>query len=321
MTKTDFIISSSGTNSYEHLILTNEICESMRSLTSFIHDKISFIEGMNQLGVLLNRYDPPLSRTLQSIDEKGQDLSTYFVAAYFNTKDANHAFWIYTMIRMLVRYILLSDRFYEIGNKEYDLLASKVRRTIREMSVQGKDRCLGYSIDYALEQFWTFWRFEQQIKSSLLKGHTFSYKEIRHHNLFKSSDASIIYARVLESELADFSENVSLILHYNQALLDLEDDFNDIEDDVREDMPNVFVMAATEDISYETIRDAGDNGIRDLVLNKSKYSKECLTRLIDEYNRSIIGISVPDGFSFLKLLSKLYVNRLRTAMKCSARYS
>jgi len=80
-------------------------------------------------------------------------------------------------------------------------------------------------------------------------------------------------------------------------------------------------MAATEDISYETIRDAGDNGIRDLVLNISKYSKECLTRLIDEYNRSIIGISVPDGFSFLKLLSKLYVNRLRTAMKCSARYS
>ena len=140
MTKTDSVISSSATSSYEYLILTNEICESVQSLTSFIRDRTSFIEGIDQLGILLNRYDAPLSRTLQSIDEKGQDLSIYFVAAYFNTKDANHSFWIYTIIRLLVRYVLLSDRFYEVGNKEYDLLASEVRKSIRELSVYGKDK-------------------------------------------------------------------------------------------------------------------------------------------------------------------------------------
>jgi hypothetical protein len=48
----------------------------------------------------------------------------------------------------------------------------------------------------------------------------------------------------LDAILPSFSENVSLILHYNQAFLDIQDDWEDIEDDVKEDMPNVFVMAA-----------------------------------------------------------------------------
>jgi len=71
---------------------------------------------------------------------------------------------------------------------------------------------------------------------------TTSDKEIRHFNLYKSSDSSIIYARVLDAKLPSFTENVSLVLHYKQAFLDLLDDWEDIEEDVKEDMPNVFVM-------------------------------------------------------------------------------
>ena len=68
------------------------------------------------------------------------------------------------------------------------------------------------------------------IKKQMLEGHSFSYKEIRSHNLFKSSDSSLIYSKVLESVIPDYSENISLILHYNQALLDIQDDLEDIED-------------------------------------------------------------------------------------------
>jgi hypothetical protein len=56
-----------------------------------------------------------------------------------------------------------------------------------------------------------------------------------------------------------------LILHYNQALLDIEDDFDDIEDDIQDDMPNVFVMAATNDIGYKKVRSKKKNDLRDLV--------------------------------------------------------
>src|SRR5207248_2048230 len=121
--------------------------------------------------------------------------------------------------------ILLSDRFFEIGDYRYALLAKDVRKSINEflLNVGAKQHHLRYSIDYSLNQFWPFWRFEQMIKRRTIEGYAFSYKEIKHFNLFKSSDASIIYAKVLDEKLPSFSENVSLVLHYNQAFFDIQD--------------------------------------------------------------------------------------------------
>ena len=115
---------------------------------------------------------------------------------------------------------------------------------IKSLQSEYDAQYLIYSIDYLLDQFSAFWKFEQIVKRRILKNHTFSYSEIRHYILSKSSDASLIYAKVLDAKLWSFNENVALVLHYNQALLDILDDWEDIEDDVREDMPNIFVMAA-----------------------------------------------------------------------------
>jgi hypothetical protein len=296
---------------YSNETIVSKISAMAHSL-SFATDENSFVRGTDQLSLLLSRYDPPLSHTLQYIDQKGQDLSTYFIAGYFNTKDVHKGLWIYAMTRLLVRYILLSDKYYEIGDERYGLLARQAHKRIKDELNVGKkeNKCLAYSIEYALKSFWSFWKFEQLIKDSMLEAHIFSYKEIRHHNLSKSSDAPIIYARVLESELDDFSENVSLILHYNQALLDLEDDFDDLEEDIHDAMPNVFVMAASEDITYDKIRKEKKKSIRNLILRSSEHT-ELIIKLVDEYYRSIRAISVPESFDFLKLLSEHYVERLR----------
>src|SRR5215469_7967303 len=204
---------------------------------------------MISLSLLLRMYDSPLSTTLLAIDEKTEDPS-YFIATYSDTSDIDLALWVYRIVRLLSRCILLYDRFFEIGDDRYALLAKKVRRSINEFIHDGRDKHhVAYSIDYMFNQFWTFWSFEQMIKRRMLGGCAFSYKEIKHFNLSKSSDPSIIYARVLDAILPSFSENVSLILHYNQAFLDIQDDWEDIED-----MPNVFVMTAVEDIPYQVIK-------------------------------------------------------------------
>ena len=45
------------------------------------------------------------------------------------------------------------------------------------------------------------------------------------------------------------------VLHYNQALLDLEDDFDDIVDEIHDAMPNVFVMASINmDTTFDMVR-------------------------------------------------------------------
>ena len=229
--------------------IVDKISKAAKEL-DFTSDIMGFIEQIISLSILLSNFDPPLSTTYRTIDEKAQDPS-YFIATYFDTKDVYQALWVYRMVRLLARYVLLLDRFFEIRDDRYSWMAKRVRTSINKFLLTGNENHhLNYSIDYSLKQFCTFWKFEQIIKRRILGGFTFSYNEIRNFSLSKSSDASTIYARVLDAKLPSFNENVSLVLHYNQALLDLMDDWQDIEEDIRGDMPNVFVMATIENVPY-----------------------------------------------------------------------
>ena len=290
-------------------VIIDKISKAAKEL-SFPNDKMAFIEQMISLSRLLMKYDFNLSTTFRTIDEKAQD-PTYFVATYFDTKDIQQALWVYRMVRLLARYILVYDRYFETRKNRYAILARKVRKSINKMLVNEIDsHHLKYSIDFSLKQFWPFWKFEQILKSRIIEGNTFSYNEIRNFNLFKSSDASLIYARVLDATLPSFSENVSLILHYNQALLDLIDDWEDIEEDIQEDMPNAFVMAAIENVPYKELKKYRITKLRNIIRNSLDSFESPIIRLIDEYHSSIRNISIPSNLVFIKLVSDHHANAL-----------
>lgn len=303
-----------NTSKLREEVIMNKISKVAKEL-NLADGIVTFIKQMISLSLLLRLYDPPLSRTFRTIDEKAQDPS-YFISTYLDTDDIDQALWVYRMVRLLSRYILLSDRFFEIGSERYALLAKSVRGSIKELLMDGTDNHLAYSIDYSLNQFWPFWKFEQTIKRRTLGDYTFSYKEIRHFNLSKSSDASIIYAKVLDAKLPSFSENVSLVLHYKQAFLDILDDWEDIEEDVQEDMPNVFVMAAVEDIPYHIIKNSGHERIRNIVLDGTN-SRSIIIRLVNEYQAAIKNICIPHNLVFLKSLSDHYADTLRGIVSSS----
>jgi hypothetical protein len=294
-------------------VIIDKISKAAKEL-SFPNDKMAFIEQMISLSRLLMRYDLHISTAFRTIDEKAQD-PTYFVATYFDTKDIEQALWVYRMVRLLARYILVYDRYFETRKNRYAILARKVHKSINKMLVNEIDiHHLKYSIDFSLKQFWPFWKFEQILKSRIIEGNTFSYNEIRNFNLFKSSDASLIYARILDAKLPSFSENVSLVLHYNQALLDLIDDWEDIEEDIQEDMPNAFVMAAIENVPYKIIKKYNVTKLRNAILNSLESSKSPIMRLVDEYHASIRNISIPSNLVFIKLLSDHHAETLRQAI-------
>src|SRR6476619_1012532 len=273
-------------------------------------ERMTFIEQMISLSKLLMTYDLHISNAYKVIDEKAQD-PTYFVAAYFDTNDIDKALWIHGMVRLLTRYILLYDRFFELGENTYRNLARKVRRSINELLANTNDKDhLNYSIDFSLKQFWPFWNFEKIVKRRILKGHTFSYKEIRNFNQLKSSDASIVYAKVLNAKLPSFNENVTLVLHYNKALLDLLDDWQDIEEDVQEDMPNVFVMASLEVVPYSKSKNSNSLRVRDIILAALDSSNVSVIGLVNEYQSSVKNISIPDKLDFLRVISDYHANTL-----------
>ena len=281
---------------------------------SFPEDRMTFVEQMIYLSKLLMKYDLNISSSFRTIDEKAQD-PTYFVAAYFDTKDMEEALWVHRMIRLLARYVLLYDKFFETKNNRYFLRTSKVRQSINKIIAnEANKHHLKYSIDFALKQFSPFWKFEQVVKSRILGGHTFSYNEIRNFSLSKSSDASTIYARVLDAKLPSFNENVSLVLHYNQALLDLMDDWHDVEEDVQADMPNVFVMSVLENVPYNVLRKYRVTLLRNIIRNSLRSFESPIIRLIDEYHASIKKISIPSNLEFIKLVSDHHANSLNRAI-------
>ncbi|MFL6344803.1 MAG: hypothetical protein ACJ71A_05095 [Nitrososphaeraceae archaeon] len=288
----------------------DKISKSIRDLNSTTDTQL-FVQHMVSLSALLSSFDMNLDNPFPGIDENAQD-PTYFIAAYFDTKNIAESLWVYRIVRSLTRYILLSDRFYETGNKRYALLAKQVYKSVNELLRSGLDvQHLIYSIDYLLGQFSAFWKFEQIIKRRILKNYTFSFTEIRHFSLAKSSDASLVYAKVLDAKLPSFNENVALVLHYNQALLDIQDDWEDIEDDVQEDMPNIFVMAAVDKVPYNRIKKSRPDIIRKVVLGGTNSSGGPVSRLVNELQTSSKMVSIPENFAFLKFLSDRYADTLR----------
>ena len=291
-------------------VIIEKITTAVKEIT-LANDRMIFIEQMISLSKLLMTYDLHISSAYKGIDEKAQD-PTYFVAAYYDTNDIDQALWIHRMVRLLARYILLYDRFFELGENKYKILARKVRRSINEFLANTNDKDhLNYSIDFSLKQFWTFWNFEKIVKRRLLEGHTFSYKEIRNFNQLKSSDASIVYAKVLDAKLPSFNENVSLVLHYNQALLDLLDDWQDIEEDVQEDMPYVFVMASLEVVPYSKIKNSNHLMVRNIILDALDSSNVSVIGLVNEYQASVRNISIPDKLGFLRVISDYHADTLK----------
>jgi hypothetical protein len=83
----------------------------------FSDDIKMFIEQMISLNKLLSSIDSHESTSFLTVDEKAQD-PTYFIATYFDTKDIGQALWVYRLVRLLTRYILLSDKYFETDNVE-----------------------------------------------------------------------------------------------------------------------------------------------------------------------------------------------------------
>src|SRR5215207_11133793 len=208
---------TSKLSDFENRVYLDKISKSIRDLSSTT-DTLLFVQRMVSLSALLSSFDRNLDNSFPAIDENAQD-PTYFIAAYFDTKNIAEALWVYRIVRSLTRYILLSDKFYETGNDRYALRAKQVHKSVNEFLLQSSEsnaQHLIYSIDYSLEQFSAFWNFEQIIRRRILENYTFPYTELRHFNLAKSSDASLVYSKVLDAKLPSFNENVALVLHYNQ---------------------------------------------------------------------------------------------------------
>ena len=267
----------------------------------------SFVSEIEEINGLLSRIDPPSSALMQAVDVKGQDYATYFYAAYSDSLDIDLSLTAYRHVRNMVRIVVLMDRYYEVGNQRYRRLGQGILTRLKKED----DSYLRSILRFNLKQFWPFWKFENYTKSLMLNGHNFSAAEVKCFNLFKSSDAALLYAPVLEAMLPHFSHNANMILHYNQALQDIDDDLDDIQEDLRDQMPNIFILASLgKDHSrdYLQLYKHRTNGARLSILENASGA---VLDIVEEYSSMIKDIELPDEFRFLKFLSTSYADRIK----------
>lgn len=267
----------------------------------------NFVSEIEEINGILSRIDPPSSALMQAVDVKGQDYATYFYAAYSDSVDLDVSLTAYTHVKNLVRIVVLMDRYYEVGNQRYRRLGQGLLARLKK----GDDPYLRSILRFNLKQFWPFWKFENYTKAQMLRGHSFSAAEVKCFNLFKSSDAALLYAPVLEAMLPRFSHNASTIIHYNQALQDIDDDLDDIQEDLQDQMPNIFILASLgkdQSQAYPNLYKHRTNGSRMSILETASGT---VLDIVEEYSALIDEIELPDEFKFLKYLSKSYVDRIK----------
>lgn len=294
--------------------------EEILSLSTALLDENAwkkFVSGLDMIGGLLSKFDPAPSPLIAAFDQKGQDFPTYYYAGFSATKDFEKSINIYKAVKLMVRYILFMDRYYEVGERKCLYIAKGIMTDIKNSFPNGH---AGYSIEYSFKQFWPFWDYEQSVKRLMLKGdQEFCYRELRHFNLFKSSDAPIIYCNLLDNQLpySIFNQDVAKVFHYNQALQDIHDDFLDIQEDIADKMPNIFLLSAVNStasnklFSASTARDRMK--IKDKILANDSVI-EPIETLVNDYLHLIKQTHLPDEFIFLKHLAHQYAENILTVL-------
>jgi hypothetical protein len=271
-----------------------------------------FVNELRNIEGILNSFDPAVDPLIDNVDKavnKGveMDLGAYYLAAYSSSKDLAKALTVYRLVNSMMRYIALADAFYETGNKESYARANQV---LEEISATSNEQMTS-SLRLAVEKFWPFWQFENMMKTRMLDGRSFSDKDLRYFILFKSSDTPSLYCTVLDNVLDSFSPNVAMVFHYNQALIDILDDYYDIEEDIQSQMPNIFILALVDThIQLKLHSSHADSTMitTHRVRNRVLYVVEWISRRLDE-------ISVPPQFGFLKEITTDHINRLRSILE------
>jgi hypothetical protein len=273
---------------------------------------LDFVNKLRDIENLLASIDPAPDTIIGSIDKsvnKGveMDLGAYYLAAYSSSRDLSKSLLVYRLTNALMRYIALTDEFYETGDK---VSLKRANILLQELNDKFTNQ-MRYTIKISIEKFWPFWMFENMMKQRMLDGESFGDKELRYFILMKSSDTPLLYCTILDGHLETFSPNVAMAFHYNQALIDILDDYYDIEEDIQSRMPNIFLMASN---AYAPSLDEQGNPGRTLLDVTKGNAKKKILSLVDWFAIRLGELALPVEYQFLRNVTGDHIHKLKNIL-------
>lgn len=234
-----------------------------------------------------------------------KEFVTSFLVLFYGTKDMQVSLEAHSLIKSLTKYIVLLDKHYDEKNYEYKARADIIFKTV----MSNVDGYIKHAIIHGMSTLWATATYEINLRGRMLHGEIFNKKEIRNHIFLKSSDTEL-YGIILDNAINSFNPNVLQLVHYNQAILDIQDDLTDLDEDILRHDLNIFVMSAGNEITLDDMY-SGKASSSDVVNISSKQ----VLGIIDDFEACVVGIRVPDEYYFLKKFSTNYIKEIRKSIK------
>ncbi len=258
----------------------------------------SYIENLNEIYQTLELIDEEKDPFIHAmVGGYVREFVTTFLVLYSGTNDLERSLEAHSLIKALTKYIVLLDRHYDEKNYEYKVRADAIFKKI----MSKVDGYIKHSIMHSMASLWATATYEITLRERMLRGEVFNKKEIRNHMFLKSSD-TVLYGIILDDAIDSFNPNIMQIIHYNQAVLDIQDDLNDLEEDILRHDLNIFVMAACQQVSLEDIY-SGKVTPKEVVQKSTAIVQE----IISDFAECIHFTMIPKEYAFLKMLSANYI--------------
>lgn len=288
----------------------------MKELMSLLQNQLNNIVLQTDGKDFLSQINT-LDQTLELLDEEPdpalyamvggyvKEFVTSFLILYFGTHDLEKALAVHSQVKALTKYIVLLDKHYDEKSYDYKVRADSIFKKIMSEA----DGYVKSAIKHNMALLWATATYEIKLRGRMLHDEIFDKKEIRYHLLQKSSD-TILYSVIFDKYVEKFNSNVMNLLHYNQAVMDIQDDLNDIQEDILHRDLNVFIMACRGEFPVSDIFNKRVSSSQ--VIRKSS---DTIKSIINDLEECITGTEVPQEFSFMKVLGRHYVMTLRDTLK------
>ncbi len=258
----------------------------------------SYIENLNEIYQTLELIDEEKDPFIHAmVGGYVREFVTTFLVLYSGTNDLERSLEAHSLIKALTKYIVLLDRHYDEKNYEYKVRADAIFKKI----MSKVDGYIKHAIMHSMASLWATATYEINLRERMLRGEVFNKKEIRNHIFLKSSD-TVLYGIILDEAIDSFNPNIMQIIHYNQAVLDIQDDLNDLEEDILRHDLNIFVMAACKVVSLDDIY-SGKVTPKEVVQKSTAIVQE----IISDFGECIHFTMIPKEYAFLKMLSANYI--------------
>ncbi len=224
----------------------------------------------------------------------------YATIAFIKTKTYDLANKVHKLIIYEALSVLYYDLYQETGENEFKYKSNKFHNLLlKKLNKKNAKELLKLE-----EKIKIFWDIENKIHKKILFNKKITDKEIEIFTLRKSKDV-FAYFKIM-SFFANVPVSIRTVLYIQQIKRDLEDDFNDLLEDSKQNMPNPLLLRLYKNNLYNPNKNYTKKELIKLIIKNGIFKKH--KDFIENYCKKY-KYNLKDEYKWIEKCCKYYDNK------------